>query len=134
MNEKKMTNHSAGGCLMIRVMILLMCLALVLPNLSFAKETRTERDTDNDGVIDRITITDENGNVKRMEIDKDADGAIDTIQYYQAGTLTRVERDTDGDHKMDVRDYFTKENRIRQEKSIRPGRLLTSFILMIKGR
>ena len=54
---------------------------------SLARVKSIERDMDNDGIIDQVAHVDDRGNLVRLEIDTNADGAFEKVQFYHDGQL-----------------------------------------------
>ena len=104
----------------------LISLYLIFPMAASAELKKIEKDTDNDGKIDRIMYVNANGVTERFEIDTNADGLMDRFQYYENGALVRSERDTDLDGIIDSKDFFKKEKRVRYERLTSSGKLMQS--------
>jgi hypothetical protein len=66
-----------------------------------ASENVVQQDTNKDGKIDRIAHLDEHGKIIKLEIDSNADGAMDRFQYYAHEQVIRVEIDSNHDRKID---------------------------------
>lgn len=83
---------------------------------------RFEKDTDGDGVADyRTSIAADGDRVVSLEYDANADGRIDTWEYYRPDeTIERMEEDTDGDGRPDYRWLFSPEEAIVAEFSLDP--------------
>ena len=64
--------------------------------------SRQERDTNNDGKMDRWTRFNSDGEIKRVEQDENFDGKPDISLYYERGKLKRQEVSTHHDGKIDV--------------------------------
>lgn len=101
---------------------------------------RKEVDLNRDGKVDLITLFDEDGRIKKEQIDSDYDGHFDWTDHYQEGkrvmseydtetdgvpnvfkyydsasgktVVSRKERDTDGDGKIDVWERFDKDGNV----------------------
>nr|NJM03977.1 hypothetical protein [Desulfobacula sp.] len=106
--------------LIVRILFMLMMIP-VSPALA---EKRMEKDLDNDGRPDQVSIYNDAGVILRVESDKDQDGFFESLQHYQEGKLVRIERDTDNDRRMDSIDFIENEKRTRQEKLDPKGNLV----------
>ena len=82
-----------------------------------------EKDTDNDGKIDRIIHFDARGRAVQFDIDTNADEIMDRFQYYEKQALVRAERDSDYDGKIDGIDYFKNNKRVRLDRINKKGRI-----------
>ncbi len=96
--------------------ILFLFFLVIYSGVSFASEKVIKRDIDNDGFIDQIAYVGAEGDIIRLETDKDADGFGESVQYYESGQLVRTEKDTNGDRTFDIRNNFFKARRSAQEK------------------
>ena len=96
------------------------------------RSARQEVDTNQDGKIDEVWITNEKGRTIRLENDTNADGQIDRVQYYTGReVLEWVEQDTDYDGYMETRDFFVSGKRVRNERSV-PGGAVERIIYFDK--
>jgi len=113
---------------MCPVLCLLICFVAIIggfgAGISSAGQRSLKRDTNHDNVIDQIAYVDSNGDLIRLENDKDADGHMESVQYYENGNLIRTEKDTNGDRTLDIRNNFAKGCRISQEKMDSNGHVL----------
>src|SRR6056297_3538160 len=75
----------SAGQRLLNLSVLIAVFFIFLPQMSAGAETgkKVEKDTDDDGVIDRIVFFDERGRVKRLEIDNNKDGEMDHFQFYE---------------------------------------------------
>ncbi|MCB9669321.1 MAG: hypothetical protein H6736_01235 [Alphaproteobacteria bacterium] len=101
---------------------------------------RKEVDLNDDGKVDLISFFDDEGRLKKEQMDSDYDGHFDWTDHYQEGkrvmseydtetdgrpnvfkyydsssgtsVLSRKERDTDGDGKIDVWERFDKDGNV----------------------
>ena len=113
--------------------ILFLFFLVIYSGVAFASEKVINRDTNSekvikrdinsDGVIDQIAYVDADGNLIRLEINKDADGFEESVQYYENGQLVRTGKDTNGDRTFDIRNYFVKDRRSAQEKMDTKGQV-----------
>ena len=87
--------------------LLVLC---VMSSLALAEETaekskvypkKVEADKNHDGKIDHIEYF-ENGEISRVEDDSDFDGVIDEHTQYEKGKPVKSERDTNKDGKPDT--------------------------------
>jgi antitoxin component YwqK of YwqJK toxin-antitoxin module len=104
--------------------ILFLLFLVIFSGAAFASEKEIKRDTNNDGVIDQIVHVDADGNIIRLETDRDADGFGESVQYYENGKLVRMEKDTNGDRTMDIRNNFINDRRSSQEKLDPKGKVI----------
>ncbi len=113
---------------MCPVLWLLVCLVIIIggvgTGISSAGQRSLKRDTNNDNVIDQIAYVDLDGNLIRLENDKNADGHMESVQYYENGHLIRTEKDTNDDRALDIRNNFAKGRRISQEKMNPKGHVI----------
>jgi hypothetical protein len=56
-----------------------------------AKGDVIKKDTDKDGKIDQIAHFDKEGKITRLEIDSNADGFMDRLQYYENEQVIRID-------------------------------------------
>jgi antitoxin component YwqK of YwqJK toxin-antitoxin module len=78
------------------------CILIFIAGSAVAAEKRVEQDTNHDGVIDQIAVTDDQGNALRLELYNDGPERPSAVQYYKNKILSRAEKDTNKDGKFDV--------------------------------
>ncbi|MBI2897003.1 MAG: hypothetical protein HYY06_25830 [Deltaproteobacteria bacterium] len=78
---------------------------------------REESDRDFDGRIDSVNFF-ESGAVARRETDTNRDGRVDTWVYLDRGTVSRAERDSNADGRKDVWEYYENGHVIRVGKDV----------------
>ena len=86
------------------------------------RPTREEADRDFDGTMDEVTFY-ERGRVARLEQDTNADGTIDTKIFYENGRPLRGERDlagrsTAGTWRPDVWEYYEEGRVVRSGRDV----------------
>lgn len=84
-----------------------------------------EADLNADGVKDVVRYYNEEGRPLREEADRNFDGAMDIITFFQDGRIVRQEQDTDGDGRVDTKIYFEEGRMVRTERD-RGGRSTAS--------
>jgi hypothetical protein len=72
------------------------------------KELCRVTDINHDGKPDLWEYFDGNGAIRRREADYDANGIIDSVEFFEDGKLVKREYDTTGQHRVDTWDYFDK--------------------------
>lgn len=79
------------------------------------------RDTDlnGDGVKDVVRDYTKEGRPRREESDRDFDGRMDQIMFFELGRIARLEQDTVGDGKVDFKMYYDSGKPIRTERDTR---------------
>ncbi len=77
-----------------------------------------EADLNHDGVKDVYRFYNDEGRTLREEEDRDFDGRIDVITYFEAGDVVRREFDTNGDGMVDMRLYFRDHRVYRAEREL----------------
>ncbi|MFW6197468.1 MAG: hypothetical protein ACOC5B_01255, partial [Myxococcota bacterium] len=75
-----------------------------------------EADVNADGVKDVVRHYDEDGSPLREEADRDFDGRMDTVTYYDSGDIVRQELDTDADGRMDTKVFYQDGKPLRAER------------------
>lgn len=75
----------------------------------------TAMDLNGDGKPEVYNYSDAEGRTRRSESDFDADGGIDEISHYEAGTLVRRDRDLDFDQRLDSWEFHEHDNVVRRE-------------------
>jgi hypothetical protein len=77
-----------------------------------------ESDLNGDGVMDVVRHYDDDGNPKREDADRNFDGKVDDITYYENGEVTHREIDTKGDGVTDLKIYYDHGKPVRAERDI----------------
>ena len=77
-----------------------------------------EADLNHDGVKDVYRFYNDEGRTLREEEDRDFDGRIDVITYFEGGDVVRREFDTNGDGMVDMRLYFRDHRVYRAEREL----------------
>lgn len=77
-----------------------------------------EADLNSDGVKDVVRRYNDDGNPKREDADRDFDGGVDDIIYYENGQITHREVDTDGNGVTDLKIYYERGKPLRAERDI----------------
>ncbi len=67
---------------------------------------RKEVDLNRDGKVDLISFFDENGLLKKEQMDSDYDGHFDWVDHYQDGKRVMSEYDTEADGRPNVFKYY----------------------------
>lgn len=75
-----------------------------------------EADVNSDGIKDVVRHYDEEGSPLREEADRDFDGQMDILTYYDAGEVIRQELDTNADGRMDTKIFFEDGKPLRAER------------------
>jgi hypothetical protein len=84
-----------------------------------------EADLNGDGTKDVVRQYDDEGRPLREEADRDFDGKMDVVSYYQRGALIRREMDTDGDGIIDYKVYYEDNKPLRAERDLLKKSTLT---------
>lgn len=77
-----------------------------------------EVDLNHDGTKDVFRFYNDEGRTTREEADRDFDGHIDVISYYEAGEIVRQEYDTNRDGMVDTRQFFRDHRVFRAEREL----------------
>lgn len=77
-----------------------------------------EVDLNHDGVKDMFRFYNEEGRTLREEEDRDFDGRIDVISFFENGEVVRREMDTNGDGQVDMRVYYRDHRPYRAEREM----------------
>jgi hypothetical protein len=75
-------------------------------------------DLNGDGIKDVYRHYNDEGQSTREEADRDFDGAIDEISYFENGEITHREIDTDGNGIIDLKIFYDKGKPLRAERDI----------------
>lgn len=77
-----------------------------------------EVDLNHDGTKDVFRFYNDEGRTTREEADRDFDGHIDVISYFEAGEIVRQEYDTNRDGMVDMRQFFRDHRVFRAEREL----------------
>lgn len=77
-----------------------------------------EVDLNHDGTKDVFRFYNDEGRTVREEADRDFDGHIDVISYFEAGEIVRQEFDTNRDGMVDMRQFFREHRVFRAEREL----------------
>jgi hypothetical protein len=84
-----------------------------------------EADLNGDGTKDVVRQYDDEGRPLREEADRDFDGKMDIVSYYQRGVLIRREIDSDGDGIIDYKVFYEDNKPLRTERDLLKKSTLT---------
>lgn len=77
-----------------------------------------EVDLDHDGTKDLFRFYNAEGRTVREEEDRDFDGRIDVISYFDRGEVVRREMDTNRDGQVDMRVFYRERRPYRAEREL----------------
>ncbi len=77
-----------------------------------------EVDLNHDGNKDMFRFYNEEGRTLREEEDRDFDGRIDVISFFENGEVVRREMDTNGDGQVDMRVFYRDHRPYRAEREM----------------
>ncbi len=77
-----------------------------------------EADLNADGRKDVVRYYNDEGRPMREESDRDFDGAIDEISFFENGRIARVEEDANKDGKIDSRTFYERGRPVRAERDL----------------
>ncbi|MBX3271935.1 MAG: hypothetical protein KF729_16825 [Sandaracinaceae bacterium] len=77
-----------------------------------------EADLNGDGVKDVVRYYNDEGRPLREEADRDFDGRMDMITFFQDGRIVRQEQDTNGDGRVDTKIFFERGRMVRTERDL----------------
>ncbi len=80
-----------------------------------------EVDLDHDGTKDVFRFYNSEGRTLREEEDRDFDGRIDVITYFDRGEVVRREHDTNHDGQVDMRVFYRDRRPYRAEREMTPN-------------
>jgi len=78
-----------------------------------------ESDLNADGRKDVVRYYTDEGQPLREEADRNFDGTMDEVTYFQEGQILRQEFDTEGDGKVDTKIYFDSGKPLRAERDLK---------------
>lgn len=77
-----------------------------------------ESDVNADGIKDVVRYYNNEGAPLREEADRDFNGKMDQVTYFQEGQIQRQEFDSQGDGKVDTKLFFDKGRPLRAERDL----------------
>ncbi|MEI8259146.1 MAG: hypothetical protein WCJ30_26050 [Deltaproteobacteria bacterium] len=77
-----------------------------------------EVDLNHDGIKDMFRFYNEEGRTLREEEDRDFDGRIDVISFFENGEVVRREMDTNADGQVDMRLFYRDHHPYRAEREM----------------
>lgn len=77
-----------------------------------------ESDLNADGTKDVVRYYNEEGRPLREEADRDFDGDMDEVTFFQEGVIVRQEFDSSGDGKVDTKIFFESGKPLRAERDL----------------
>lgn len=77
-----------------------------------------EVDLNGDGTKDAVRWYDNDGKPVKEQADRDFDGKIDVVSYFDKGWIVRQETDNNRDGKVDLRVFYDNGKPVRTEKDI----------------
>jgi hypothetical protein len=77
-----------------------------------------ETDVNHDGTKDVVRYYSNEGDPLREEADRDFNGKMDQVTYFQEGQILRQEFDSQGDGKVDTKLFFDKGKPLRAERDL----------------
>ena len=80
--------------------------------------TCREADLNGDGIKDVVRYYNDEGRPLREEADRDFDGTMDSITFYQDGRIVRQEQDSDADGRVDTKIFFERGRTVRTERDL----------------
>ena len=77
-----------------------------------------EADLNGDGIKDVVRYYNDEGRPLREEADRDFDGTMDVITFFQDGRIIRQEEDSNGDGRVDTKIFYERGRRVRTERDL----------------
>ncbi len=77
-----------------------------------------EADLNGDGVKDVVRYYTDEGRPLREEADRDFDGQMDEIIFFEGGRIVRIEQDTAGNGRVDTKIYYEEGEPVRAERDM----------------
>ncbi len=77
-----------------------------------------EADLNGDGIKDVVRYYNDEGRPLREEADRNFDGTMDTITFYQDGRIIRVEQDNNADGRVDTKLFYEDGTVVRTERDL----------------
>lgn len=80
--------------------------------------TCREADLNGDGIKDVVRYYNDEGRPLREEADRNFDGRMDIITFFQDGRVVRQEIDSNGDGRVDTKIFFERGRMVRTERDL----------------
>jgi hypothetical protein len=80
--------------------------------------TCREADLNADGIKDVVRYYNDEGRPLREEADRDFDGTMDAITFFQDGRIVREEQDSDGNGRVDTKIFYENGEMVRTERDL----------------
>ncbi len=80
--------------------------------------TCREADLNADGIKDVVRYSNDEGRPLREESDRNFDGQMDIITFFQDGRIVRQELDTNADGRVDTKLFFERGQMVRTERDL----------------
>ena len=77
-----------------------------------------EADLNGDGVKDVVRYYNEEGRPLREEADRNFDGTMDIITFFQDGRIVRQEQDSNADGRVDTKIFYERGRMVRTERDL----------------
>ena len=77
-----------------------------------------EADLNGDGIKDVVRFYTDEGRPQSEESDRDFDGRMDQVTYFEHGRVARVEQDTNGNGRVDTKIYYEAGSPVRSERDL----------------
>ncbi len=77
-----------------------------------------EADLNGDGTKDIVRYYNDEGRPLREEADRNFDGQMDEVAYFESGRVARSEADTNADGKVDTKTFYERGQPIRAERDL----------------
>ena len=88
------------------------------PPLTRLVLTCREADLNADGIKDVVRYYNDEGRPLREEADRDFDGTMDIITFFQDGRIVRQEQDTNADGRVDTKLFYERGEMVRTERDL----------------
>lgn len=77
-----------------------------------------EADLNGDGIKDVVRFYTDEGRPRTEESDRDFDGRMDQVTYFEHGRVARLEQDTNGDGRVDTKIFYEAGVPVRSERDL----------------
>ena len=77
-----------------------------------------EADLNGDGTKDIVRYYNDEGRPVREEADRDFDGKMDEVTFFERGRIARMEQDTNGDGNIDTKVFYENGRPLRGERDM----------------
>lgn len=77
-----------------------------------------EADLNGDGIKDVVRFYTDEGRPRSEESDRDFDGRMDQVTYFEHGRVARLEQDTNGDGRVDTKIFYEAGVAVRSERDL----------------